>query len=183
MPRVKPLSPLEARRTLAHRLGPRVDRIRQIATKLGIRSYRVYLTWEKWTGKERGEGVMQLVRRIEILPTPKVEDLASVSFSLFAIGTFPVGTLRVSRISTAAFTYDMLTGHFVPEPHEEKIPEPYTFFYEVVEDGRGDDPAVRQRFRILGSPWRHAGGVEFRILLERVSEDLGRDGLPRKDDC
>lgn len=183
MPKVKALTPAEARHTLAHRLGPRVDRIRQIATKLGIRPYRIFLTWEKWTGKERGEGDMKLVERMEILPTPKVEDLASVSFSLFAIGTFPVGTLRVSRISVASFTYDMLTGHWVPKNHEDKIPEPYSFFYEVVEDGRGDDPAVRARYRLLGTPWRHAGGVHWKLLLERISPDLGRDGLPKEDDC
>lgn len=183
MPKVRPLTALQARRTLAHRLGPRVDRVRQIATNLGVRPYRVFLTWERWTGRERGEGKELLVRRTEILPTPKVEDLASVTFTPFAIGMIPVGSLRVSRISVAAFTQDLLTGKMVPKEHEEHIPEPYEFFYEVVEDGRGDDPAARQKYRLLSAPYRKAGGVHWQIVLEKVSPDMGRDGNPAVDDC
>lgn len=181
MPRPKDLKPFEARRTLAHRLSPRVDRIRQIATKLGIRPYECYLVWQKWNGSERGEGTPTEARRIQILPNPKVEDIAAVSLGLFGIGMIPVGSIRVTRISASRFTQDMLTGKWVPTQHENTIPEPYSFFYEIVEDGRGDDPPVRAKYRLLSTPFRRAGQVDWTILLEKISEDLGRDGLPKPD--
>ena len=174
MPKPNPLTAERARRSLAHRLGKRVDRIRQLATRLGIRPYRVFLVWTKFTGEERGEGNEGLIKRLEILPTPKLIDLSNVTFSPVAVGTLPIGAIRLERVSVS-FTEDVLMGRQVPEAHEVP-PEPYDFFYEVVEDGRGDNPAERKKFRMVGTPHRHAGGVHWRLTLERISEDMKRDG-------
>lgn len=183
MSKVRPLSPGQARKTFAHKFTRTADKLRQIATRMGVRPFRVFLTWTKWTGEERGEGNEQLYRRIEILPTPRVSSLDNVSFSVFHAGTLPVGSVRVDRISAREFTEDILCGKAFPDDPlpfgenagEKHIPQPYEFFYEVVEDGRGDDPAKRSRFRPLNRPTRRAGQVDFTIMLERVSEDRTRD--------
>jgi hypothetical protein len=132
---------------------------------------------------ERGEGNEVLYARLEILPTPRVASLDAVSFSLFHAGTVPVGSVKVDRISGKEFTADILLGKAFPNnatpmgesPVEKHIPQPFEFFYEVVEDGRGDNPAKRERFRPLNIPMRRAGQLDWSILLERVSLDRTRD--------
>lgn len=199
MPRVRPLSPEQARHTLANKFGRLADRVRQLATKFGVRPQRVFLRWVKWTGTERGEGDEIDVLTYEILPTPRVTSLDSVSFSFVGAGVIPVGSLKVDRISIALFTRDILLGKAFPNPKqrpgrervtrrplvapmpgmsalEPHIPEPYEFFYEIVEDGRGDDPPKRSKFRPMNEPMRRAGAVEYTVMLERVSEDRLRNG-------
>ena len=196
MPKIKPLSPEEARRTLAHRFAKRADRLRQLNTRFGIRPYRVTLVWSQWTGSERGEGTEKIIAEMELLPTPLVQSLESISMRLLAAGTLPEGTLRVGEVS-AYYTQDQLTGNFIPTasflernnppsqdtsreisatPHPEQIEQPIDFWYEVTEDGRGDSPAPRQRFRLSSMPSRNPENLEWILILERVSEDRSRDG-------
>lgn len=185
MPKPRPLSPGEATNSFANRFSRVADNARQIATNLGLRPYRVFLIWTKWTGEERGEGDETEFRRIEILPTPKVNSLDNVTFGLFHAGTVPMGSLRVDRIS-ATFTQDTLQGRIIPVPGEDTIPDPYGFFYEVVEDGRGDNPPQRAKFRLLNTPFRRAGKIDWTIMLERISADREREKLvggPAVDAC
>lgn len=174
MPKVRPLCRDEAIKSLANRLAPRIDRIRQIATNLGTRPYRVFLTWTTWTGTERGEGYEQVVRRTEILPTPLVASLDRLALTQFAAGTLPMGSVQVTEVS-ATLTEDLLTGRWVPEPHEDEVPPPKDFFYEVVEDGRGDPEPVRWRFRLMSKPFRDAENVQWKLLLEKEDPDRSRD--------
>jgi hypothetical protein len=176
MPKIRPLTPGQAGKTLAHKLGVGlVPRLRQLATNFGIRPYRCFLVWGKWTGEERGEGFDVELLRMEILPTPKVENLDALTFSLVNAGTLPVGSVRVSQISSY-FTYDQLKGLMVPVQHEDQVPEPYEFYWEVVEDGRGDNPPVRAKFRPASVPFRRAGKPDWTVILERISEDNLRSG-------
>lgn len=200
MPFPRPLDPAEARRTLAHRLGRRVDRLRQFSTRFGLRAYRVSLVWTKWSGQERGQGHEREVPggRIEILPTPLVKNLDAGNFALMSAGAIPVGSVRVSKISVN-YTQDQLTGLAIPDeefterndppraksaaelprrPSVTDLPQPFDFHWELREDGRGDDPAPRWRFRLMSWPMRRPGGVEWQVLLERVSDDDARDGTP-----
>ena len=163
---------------------------------MGIRPYRCFLCWTIWSGRERGEGVEDLIARVELLPTPKVEGLDAVAHRFFSGGVLPVGSVQVNRIS-ALFTQDQLTGLAVPRegvdparltppriesaralarPNVNTLPDPIDFFWEVVEDGRGDDPAARNKFRLAAWPWRKPGNVEWSVILERVSNDENRDG-------
>lgn len=177
MPKIRPLTSAEAKRSLAHRLGVKVgDKVRQLATKFGIRPHRCFMVWGKWTGDARGEGTFEEVTRTELLPTPRVSSLDSVALDPRMAGVLPMGTIRVDQVSVS-YTEDQLTGlKFAGGKH---IKEPFDFFYEIVEDGRGDDPPPRARFRLSGKPFRRAGQVDWSILLERQSEDLDRDGVLR----
>lgn len=177
MPKPRALTPQEAKRTLAHRFGPRGDRLRQLATRFGVRPYRCFLVWTKYTGGERGEGSEKLVAEAELLPTPKVISLDSVTYSPYHAGTFPDGSVKLDRVSVG-YTADFLRGLVVPK-REEHLPEPYDFFYELREDGRGDDPAARDRYRLLSPPFRQPGRVCWVLMLERSSEDRTRTGLSR----
>lgn len=176
-PRVRPLTPAEAKSSLANRFVPVADNLRQLATRFGIRPYRTYIVHLQWSGVELGEGTASEVSRVELLPTPKVVDLTGVSLSIYGAGVLPMGSIRLEEIS-GSYTQDQLLGHSYPRPHEDNVSRNVEFFYEVVEDGRGDPQPQRARFRPLSIPFRWAGGVQWKIVLERVGQDLGRNALP-----
>lgn len=137
--------------------------------------------WTKFTGEERGAGEEKEFLRVEILPTPRVADLNSIALNPFSAGVLPAGSLKVDRISVL-LTEDQLTGRIPPvidhtSNEVKRIEEPFDFFWEIVEDGRGDGNPPREKFRLAGHPWRHEGGVEWCCILERVSEDRGISGV------
>ena len=201
-PRPRPLR--NPSRSLAHRLGRVADSVRQIATDLGARPYRVFLTWTKWglnRESERGDGYERLVARCEILPTPLVTSLDGVSFSIFHAGTIPVGSVRVGEVSVRNFDEDVLRGLRIPRLEwlevgscdecapcrlpevaelrgtaQDTVAEPYRFFYEVVEDTRQQREPVRNTFRLLNKPNLVAENAEWTLMLQRVSYDQLRDG-------
>lgn len=193
-----PLTPQQGRRSLAQRVASIADRVNQrVNVRLGMRPYRVCLTWTRWSGAERSEGRKEEVcRRIEILPTPRVGDLTAITYRTLGIGTVPEGSLRVDQISSVAYTADVLRGLAqeqggtftqplpppVPPRHGRDFPNEWDnrtdFFYEVFEDGRGDDPAERARFRLMSAPFRDPNDAQWVVLLQRASRDMERDGDP-----
>jgi hypothetical protein len=196
MSRPRPLSSgVAARGTLAQRLTRRVDRVRQLATKFGTRSRRVFLVWVQSTGPEVGAGNEVDFARRELLPTPRVADMTSLSRRPMWTGPVADGSLRVDQISAGWYTEDHLRGIKVPEeygnPREAanypgatvggtlvrpRVREPMTFFYEVVEDGRGDDPPARTRYKLGSSPWRNETGAQWGVILEPMSTSTDRSG-------
>lgn len=207
MPRPRPLPGGEsAKRTLAHRLTRRADRLRQFYTRFGTRSKRVYLVWTRFTGVERGEGDEVELARVELLPTPRVSDLTAISHNPFRHGTYPEGSIRVDQISCGAYTEDNLMGLRVPGLEAVDVaPRPtrgtlvggtvaaptsdprVDFFWEVVDDGRSAVAAEppqesRKRYRLLGGPYRKETSLYWAANLQRVSEDLDRLGDTQIDD-
>lgn len=178
MPRPRPLNPFEAKRSLANRLGPTADRLRQFATKFGIRPYRFFLVWTVFDGEERGEGTERELARIELLPTPKIGELTSLQEAAFSTGTLSTGVLRLDKISLK-FTTAALRGLEIPtEGQKLNMPPKVDFWYEMREDGRGGDTPIPLRFRLNGEPFRRAGSVSWSVLLERQDEATQVDGEP-----
>jgi hypothetical protein len=175
VPTPKPLTPAQAVASFANRFGKVADNLRQLNTTFGTRPYRVFLVWTTWTGGERGVGDEKLIEQIEILPTPNVRSLDNVALSPLSTGVLSVGSLRLTEVTTS-LTADQLTGRMQPTPHVDHIPEPIDFFYEVVEDGRGDPQPRRMKFTLFGEPHRNAENLEWQLVLTRVSEDRKRDG-------
>lgn len=185
MPPVRPLPPGGFARTLVANLGPIADNLRQIATNMGARPYRVWLVWTTTGGAERGEGTERVVHEEELLPTPLVLDLTAIAFNPYSAGKLPVGSVKVSQISTS-YGEDVLTGTILPtgaKPDGKRG----DFFYEVreVEDlgapcGPSEDGLVRQperkRFRVLSGPYRLPTRAMYEVVLERSSEDRTRAG-------
>ncbi len=194
MARPKALTPQQARNTLAHRFGRRADSLRQLATRFGIRPNRVFLVWTRGTGAVVGEADENVLARVELLPTPRV-DLNAMVRRPWTVGILPEGVARIDRVSVY-FTSDQLKGLLIPsrrwrtsgQPESELLAgdwekperdEQVDFFYEIVEDGRGDERPQRLRFRVYGEPVRDAVNVGWNIMLEPASEPTNRDGAPR----
>lgn len=174
MPKIAPLSAEKVQRTVVGKLGGVADRVRQVATRLGARPWRVFLVHTRASGEERGEGRTSEVRRVEVLPTPRVRSLDNLSFNPYHAGVFPLGALTVDEISTKRFGEDQLRGLDLPET-TDGVPERFDFYWEVVEDGRsGPDVKVRpQRYRLLSQPFLDAENVQWVCRIERVSGDAG----------
>ncbi len=175
--RPRPISPAEAKSSLAARLGRRVDRLRQVDARLGFRPYQVFLVWTKWDGDERGEGSQSVVARCQLLPAPVVADLTALSRGKFSAGKYPTGAIRVSEISTS-YTTEHLTGKVLPDRGEDQVPHPYQFFYEIVEDGRNGKEPSRRRFSLTSEPFLDAENFQWVIVLDKTSGDMGNDGKP-----
>lgn len=130
---------------------------------------------------------------LELLPTPRVSDLSSLTRRPYAAGIFPEGSLRIDQISAGAYTSDVLKGLSIPNQSTsapradagaavngngvERSTNPrIDFWWEIQEDGRGDDPASRERFRVLGRPSRKEGSLYWAVNLEEASEARNRPG-------
>jgi len=192
MPKPRPLAGgVAAKRTLAHRLTRTADRLRQFNTRFGIRSRRVFLVWFQYTGPERGEGSGTVLARVELLPTPKVSDATALGRRPYPIGLLPDGSLRIEEISCGAYTEDNLRGLVIPGGGEGKLlagtrivprtGESLDFFYEIVEDARGDDPPARTRYHLSGAPWRKESSISWSIAVEPANNGLDRAGNPLDD--
>jgi hypothetical protein len=193
VPKPAPLTTGRAGKTLAHKFTGLRDRLYQMETTFGLHSKRVFLVWTRWTGAQRGEGDEVEVTRVELLPTPRVTDLTSVSRTASRFGHVPQGTLRVDNISCGAYTEDHLTGLAVPTvaskgdrvggtAAEPEIPDNKSFFWDVVEDDRGGGQAQRRKYRLLSAPHRNEGALSWAVTLQPVSDDLRRDGVSKVDD-
>ena len=176
---IRPLRPGEAGKTLASRLAPLVDRVRQLNTRFGVRPYRVFLVWTYWEGSETGEGYEVLKQRVEILPTPKAKE--NMRYAPWHAGILQEGSFTIDEVSVVNYTEDYLRGFdpklipgldmMGPNP---SIPEPWDFFYEVVQDGRGGREPERPRFRMDGCPYLKADSAEWQFTLERTSRQRTR---------
>lgn len=179
MPKPRALRPDEIKRTLVGRFEQKpggqpglADKLRQLHTKFGARSRRVFLVWVGWTGDTRGEGDPSVVKVIELLPTPKVSDLTSVALNPYSAGKLPVGSIRVDEVS-AAMSEDVLAGRLVAGGAD--LGPKMDFFYELREDGRSGVPSLPQRYRPLAQPTRRETNISWSIVLDRVSEDRLRN--------
>ncbi len=179
--RVRPLPDLRVGKTLAQRLIPTVDKIRQLNTSFGLRPYRVWLVHLRWTGPARGMGVAEVVSRREILPTPRVEDMGSTARELAAVGLTEEGSLRLTEVS-ATLSEDDLLGR-TPDIRRPDLPrtgiQAYEFYYEVQHQRRPDEPAVRRIYVPDAAADLKPGRFGWTVHLKRRQGDPARvDGVP-----
>lgn len=178
MPLPRPLTPQQARRSLANRLIRPTDRLRQFATRFGVRPYRWFLVWTTWDGEVRGEGTEREYARVELLPTPKVGELTSLQQAAYGGGVLATGTLRLDRVSES-YSAAQLQGLQIPgRRQDEDMPRNIDFWYEMIEDGRGNDEPVPLRFRLQAAPYRAAGRVCWVLVLEVQNEPTQADHQP-----
>jgi hypothetical protein len=157
-------------------------------TETGLRAYRVFLVWARWTGGQRGEGRLIISKRVEVLPRPKVSELTAIEQALRPVGVSEEGGLRVTQISMA-WTEDLLTGicdGYMDEstPLRRSLAPDVEFWWEVVEQrpAVGGQPAPREgapkprRFRPQAAPNISRDGFQWEIRLSKQDYDVDRDG-------
>lgn len=186
---VRPPTEEEFGRSLAVDLRPLVDELRAMHSEFGLRPYRVFLVWGRWSGGARGEGQLQVRDREEILPTPLVEGMDGVSQFVRPVGLTEEGGARVKEIS-AAWTEDLLVGlrdGYVDEspPFQRTMQRDAEFWWEVRElrprpAGLQPEPregaARTRRFRVVGVPAISRDNFEWVVALEKQEYDPSREG-------
>jgi hypothetical protein len=152
--------------TLAQSLGPSIDQIRQIATDLGVRPYRVFLVHWLWP-KQKGIGRPREIYRKEILPTPRVMDMAATPFAMTSFGLNDVGGLFVDQIS-AKYSEADLIGR-TPDVMDPARPQTNLSnsecFWEVREARQTNPPTKPRRYATNGVPMLNRSGMQWKVNL------------------
>lgn len=162
----------DAQRTLAQRLVRPADRLRNLYTRFGMRPYRVMIIRTRWSADRRGKGVEELIFQQEILPTPKITDLGTLTEVLNPTGLDEGGTIQVSEIS-GRFTEDLLIG-IDPEGRDPLKTD--NVYYEIEFPRLDGKPGTRRRFGIRAAPTYRSDQFQWIVTLEKIDEDRGRQG-------
>lgn len=176
--------PDEQRASLANRLVPVVDKIRTLASNLGVRPYRVFLMHVAWSGGEVGDGNARVVGRVEILPPPRVRSIGSMDEVVRSTGVTEEGAIEIDRIS-ARFTEDDLLGRTLDlqDPNARRTTEDGMDFYWELQETRPSTPLqVVRRFAVQGVPELRRGACEWVVRLTKQDFDPGRQGGLARDD-
>ena len=164
--------------TLASRLVPVVDKIRQLYKRFGIRPYRVFLVHVQWSGTRIGEGNAIEISRRELLPTPRVSNMGSTTEVMRAVGLTEEGTLSVDQIS-AKWTEDDLLGR-TPDLIDPAFPRTgnrkQEFFWEVMENRPSTPSPARRDYVPNGVPALSRDGFQWSVTLTKRAFDRNRAG-------
>ncbi len=168
----------EYNRTLARKLVPVADSLRDLLTKAGLRPYVLRLVWTEWTRGMRDEGTEEVVRMVQILPTPKVQAVETLEEVVRAVGTEEFGEILVTQIS-ARYTENFLRG-FGEDGSE--TPANQSFYYEIeFPNENGTFPGIKRRFTLQGAPALYPGRFGWELKLRKAIANRGLDGIPQGD--
>jgi hypothetical protein len=162
----------EASGTLARKLAPVADRIRDLNTRFGRRNYNVTIYRTRWSGRVRGQGKETIIFQQDILPTPALADMGSLTEMLTLHGLDEAGSVQLSEVS-ARFTEDFLMG-IDPEGFEPLDTD--NVFYEIEfprPDGR---PGLKRRFELRGAPTYKPDAFQWYLTLDKIDADRFRNG-------
>lgn len=165
------------------RLGPTLDKLRQIPTSLGLRPRRVFLVHVLWTGERIGEGQPQEISRREILPTPRIRDMSSTTEVLSSFGRIEEGGIVVDRISPKYSEDDLVgaTPDLIDSANPRSGKRNAEFFWEVVEARPTVPNPVPRRYIVAAAPTLMRGGSHWRVPLNKVMVNRNRQqGFDRK---
>ena len=162
--------------TLGQKLVNPVDRVRDLATRLGLRAYEVHRVRVRWTEGARGRGVAEVVEDLHLTPTPKLTDLSGVNIAVSAIGLNEMGSVRLTEVSGRYSEYDLRGWSHDGQPPDEDE----EVYYEVIVANTQGGPALMRRFTLQGVPNYNPTKVQWELSLERQQFDRdGRTGDPR----
>jgi hypothetical protein len=158
-PDLGPLSDPQA--SLVDSLGSVVDDLRQIATELGARPYRVFSVRIGWSGGERGRGSSRILCEEELLPTPFVKEWF-VRRELENVGSVERGVVELREISPRYTEAQIMS--LCPYPCGPDAQGNETFI-ELRIDSRDGTQAKPRRFVIANAPFLDAERFEWRVKL------------------
>jgi hypothetical protein len=162
------------RDSLARKLIPVADKLRELKTKLGARPYRVRIVRTTWLGGKRGVGPEVVTHELELVPTPLVVDLNALQETVTEVGVVEMGQATVSEIS-GRYSEDHLLG---VDAHGNEPGSADSLYYEL-EILRPDGcDGQRKRFQLASAPHYNATGFQWTVQLDASIERRQRDGRP-----
>ncbi len=156
--------------SLAQKLIPTADKIRDLYAKFGLRPYMVRIVKTGWSAGARGKGIENVTVVRELLPVPLVLDIGTLTEILQPIGLDEVGGIQVTQISGTLTEEDLrgLDSAGNPPGKNEQV------FYEIEFPKDGDN--ARRRFVLRGAPYYQADKFSWSIRLERQHVDRTTNG-------
>lgn len=167
------LTPHAYQSTLARRLVPVADRLRNLNTRFGLRPYVVRQVRTRWSGGEQGVGAEVVEDECALLPTPKVESMDGLSEILQPIGLDENGSLRVTEISGSYSEDDLLGLVDGKDPEEGQ-----QIYYEIEFMQANGAPSVRRRFTLAGAPVYKPDEFQWVVTLAKSISNRERNGDP-----
>lgn len=167
-------TPDHLRRSIGQKLIPVVDRVRDINTQLGFRPYRVKIVKTRNAGGKRGRGPETVISELELLPTPLVVDMRSLSEVITPVGVNEQGILQLQQIS-GRYTEEQLIGI---GSDGNPVAADVNVFYEIEFFRRDGGPSEKRRFIRDSLPSYLSTQVQWQITLVSANENRDRDGSP-----
>ncbi len=155
------------------KLGPCIDVVRDIYTRIGARAYTTKLVKTRWSDGNRGDGVEEVIEEKVILPTPKITSLVDLDALVTGVGVNELGGIKLSQISMC-FTEDELAGR---QSDGAALPTDQNFYYEIEFFSNG--ARILRRFTVDGVPSLEPLKFQWTVKLKRADEDRTRRGVPR----
>jgi hypothetical protein len=163
---------VDSSRTLGRKLIPTADLIRDLHTRFGMRPYKMRVVRVRWTGGKRGVGTPDIESALDILPTPKIMDLAGLTEIVHPVGLDEDGTIMVTEISGRFTDEDLRFARAdgtPPGPDEE-------VWYEIEFPRPDGKPGDLRRFYLRAAPMYYADRFQWQIRLEKAHSDRARNG-------
>lgn len=167
-------SPLTLQNSLARKLIPVADGLRDLFTRFGGRPYRVRLIRTHWSGGRRERGVEVVTHQLEILPTPLVIDLGTLEEVVTPIGRTEWGQVQIQQIS-GRYTGDQLIG-VDPQGNPPGVDD--SVYYEIEGFRPDGQPGERRRMQIDTAPDYKPFKFQWTVTLDKAVSDRNRDGTP-----
>lgn len=157
--------------SLANNLFRTANRVRNIASRLGMRPYVVRIIRVGWLGPRRYQGQKEILSTFTILPTPKVTLYEALVDDQLPIGRQTTGSVVVTEINPD-LTEDQLRG--IPEGLSA-VPKHHEIFYEI-EYPHENQGSRKRRFHLDTVPYYSAERLEWSVGLVAASSDRTRAG-------
>jgi len=161
--------------TLGQSLIGVADGARDLFTQFGLRPYVVRMIRTRWTGDPRGDGNEYVEHIRDLLPTPKLVDMSSLSEVVLAIGTDETGSVMLTEIS-GRYTEDELRGL---DPDGTPVESNSQVYFEIEFPKPSGGLSEHRRFTLAGAPSYMADKFQWQIRLERQRPARDRQGYPR----
>lgn len=163
---------MDLKKTLAQRFIPLADDLRNLLTKFGLRPYKVRILRIRWANGLRGTGAAVVDDALDILPTPLVQDLSTMTAIVQPVGLDEIGTIIVSEIS-GRFTDEQL--RFLDRDGRQPGPDEEVF-WEIEFPRLDGRPSDKRRFMLRSAPMYFSGRLQWQVRLERAHHDRARNG-------
>lgn len=161
-PKFTKLDPQQLSRTVAAKLVPVADSLRNLQVKLGIRTYQVRIIKTRWTGGYRGDGVEVITAITDILPTPLLT-IGGLSEQVQSYGLVEDGTVNISEISGRYSEQQLLgwSSDTHPPAEDEQI------FWEIEYPQISGSPARKRRFIPVSAPAYNPESLQWTVTVQR----------------
>jgi len=163
---------VDSSRTLGRKLIATADMLRDQFTRFGLRPFKMRVVRVRWSGGHRGVGTAVIECTQDILPTPRIMDMAGLTEIVHPIGLDEDGAIMVTEISGRFSDEDLRFARSdgAPLGPDEEV------WYEIEFPRTDGKPGDLRRFFLRAAPMYYADRFQWNLRLEKAHSDRARNG-------